>query len=87
MSTRTIKLDEKSQRFYQGVAAGSQVRDEHEGVEFPTFQAQRDLYWFYVGAIAAGEHGCTTADDFTGFALGANTRAPQAPRDEDDEDS
>lgn len=77
MTDHTIHLDNKTQRFYQGAAAAARVETEHAVVEWPDHEARVSMFWFYVGALAAGEYECTTSEDFTGFALGAQTRAPQ----------
>jgi hypothetical protein len=77
MTKHTIQLDERTQRFYQGVAAGSQVREAHEEIEWPDYEIQVRMFWFYVGALATGEHGCESNEDFNGFLLGAKTREPQ----------
>lgn len=81
--SHSIELDSKSQRFYQGAAAAARVEAEHAEVEFPDHEAKVAMFWFYVGALAAGEFECSTQEDFTGFVLGADTRRPQ-PDDDDD---
>lgn len=81
--TDTIPMEGATKRFYQGVASASEVIEAHAGSEFPDDQARVALFWFYVGAMAAGEHGCETAEDFTPFILGAQTRAPQVETEED----
>lgn len=73
---RTITMDNTTKRFYQGVAAAARVREAHASTLHATRQAKSDLFWFYVGALASGEYGCESSEDFTGFILGANTRAP-----------
>lgn len=81
----TIPMEGATKRFYQGVSAGSQVTDAHASTEFPNDEVRVNLYWFYVGALAAGEYECESAEDFTGFILGAQTRAPQTDDDNDKE--
>lgn len=83
MTKHTIELDSKSQRFYQGAAAAARVEEEHAAVEWPDHEAKVAMFWFYVGALAAGEFECTAQEDFTGFVLGAQTRAPQPDVEED----
>lgn len=80
MSDMTIPLDAKTQHFYQGVAAGNDVTEAHEPVEWPSFEAQRDLYWFYVGGMAV-EAGLTEPDEFADFIRGAVLRAPVRQED------
>ena len=76
-STTTIHLDGRTLRFFQGVSAGQRVRDAHEAVTVgKPVQTRRDLFWFYVGALAGGEFGCTEADEFAQIIAGASTRAP-----------
>jgi hypothetical protein len=81
----TIELDNKTQRFYQGAAAGAKVQTEHAEVKWPDHAVRVQTYWFYVGALAVGEHGCKTSEDFTHFLLGAATRAPRDESDPCDE--
>lgn len=73
----TIEMDATTKRFYQGVSAGSEVVEAHADVDFPDHETQVAMYWFYVGALAGGKHGCTDSKDFESFLLGANTRAPR----------
>ena len=54
--------------------------EAHQDVEFPDHETRVRLFWFYAGALAAGDHGCETEEDFSHFILGANTRCPQPPR-------
>lgn len=82
---QTIKMDNATKRFYQGAASANDVLKAHEGVDFPDHETRVRLFWFYVGALAGGEHGCQTEPDFSNFILGANARAPQPP-DSDHED-
>lgn len=77
----TIELDTRTQRFYQGVAAASKVAEAHADIEFPDHEVKVAMFWFYVGALAGGEHGCTESEDFEPFMLGANTRAPRKEED------
>lgn len=79
--TDTITLDTTTQRFFQGAAVGSTVNEGHAGTTFEDLNQQRAFYWFYVGALAAGEYGCKSAEDLGNFMLGAATREPH----EDDE--
>ncbi len=73
----TIPVDDATRRFYQGVAAGNRVREEHDSIPFPDHESRVRFYWFYCGALAAGEYGCQESDEFSNFVLGAATRAPQ----------
>jgi hypothetical protein len=82
MTAHTIKMDNKTTRFYQGVTAATKVLDEHADVEFPDQQTRVSVFWFYAGALAAGEYGCETADDFALFVQGATTRAPRVETEE-----
>lgn len=84
--TMTVQMDGPTQRFYQGAAAANRVIDEHAAVEFPDHEARVAMFWFYVGALAAGEYECTTSEDFGSFVRGANTRAPQADTPQADEE-
>lgn len=77
MTKHTIDMDLPTQRFFQGVSAASQVNEAHADLDFPDHETQAKMFWFYVGVLAAGEHGCESQEDFTPFTLGANTRAPQ----------
>lgn len=77
-STITVTMAPGGQRFYQGVSAGSKILEAHKDVKFPDETTRRELFMFYAGALAAGEHGCTTTEDFEAFLLGVATRAPQS---------
>lgn len=77
----TLPLSPKTQRFYQGVAAANDVSEAHEGTEWPSFQAQRDMFWFYVGGMAV-EGGLTEPAEFADFIGGARLRAPEPQEDE-----
>lgn len=79
----TIEMDANTKRFYQGVAAASKVTDAHAEVDFPDHQTRVAMFWFYVGALAGSEYGCTESEDFDPFLLGANTRAPRNEEAED----
>lgn len=79
----TIPMDDKTKRFYQGAATAAQVLAAHEATPFPDDDTRVKLFWFYVGVLAASEHGCATQEDFSFFVQGASTRAPQI-RDEED---
>jgi hypothetical protein len=78
-TTGKIPLNERTQRFYQGVAIGSRINEEHADVDFPDDRTRLALFYFYAGALAAVEHGCKEQKDFEPFLLGLQTRAPQAP--------
>lgn len=78
----TIELDSNSQRFYQGAATASEVLEAHAATDFPDEDTRIRLFWFYVGAMAVAEHGCTSQADFSHFILGAATRAPQPTQEE-----
>lgn len=75
-TTSTIKLSDDTVRFHQGAAAGHRVTEAHSSTEFPDVASQRAMYWFYVGALAAGEYGCNEAEEFSAFILGAKTVEP-----------
>lgn len=76
MADQHITLDPSAKRFAQGVTAGAKVREAHAAITFPTPIARVSLFWFYVGALAVDEHGCTEQEDFEPFILGAATRQP-----------
>lgn len=80
---RTITMDLRTQRFYQGVNAAQTVLDAHADVDFPDEETRVKLFFFYAGAIAVEEHKCSTEEDFTNFLLGLLTRAPQPTDDEE----
>lgn len=80
-STITVPMDERTKRFYQGVAVGTQVLDAHADVDFPDEQARLALFYFYAGALAVADHKCSTSEDFEGFLLGLATRAPQPTKE------
>lgn len=77
----TIQLDPHTVKFHQGAAAASRVIEAHSDTEFPTFGSRLSAFWFYVGALAAGEYGCESSDEFGAFMLGAATRKPEEPEE------
>lgn len=82
MAKTAIKLDAGSKRFYEGVAVGNQVTEAHAEIDFPDHEVRMAMFWFYVGALAGGEHGCKESKDFEPFIMGANTRAPRKESEE-----
>lgn len=82
----TIPMSDSTKRFYQGVASADEVQKAHAAVDFPDFQTRDRMFWFYVGVMAAGEHGCRTEDELTNFVRGAALRAPVEDDDETEED-
>lgn len=76
----TIAMQGDTLHFYQGVSAGQKVLDAHADIDFPDHETRVKFYWFYVGALGAGEYELT---EFDAFALGAKTREPS--NDGDDE--
>lgn len=78
----TIEMDARTKRFYQGAAAATKVVEAHAEVDFPDHEVRVAMFWFYVGALAGGEYGCTESEDFEPFVLGANTRAPRKETEE-----
>ena len=80
-TTRAIPLSKPTQHFLQGVAAGNQVRQAHQDIQFPSPQVRLNLFWFYVGALATGEFGISEEDEFSNFILGATTHAPSGEDD------
>lgn len=83
MAKHTIELDARTQRFFQGAAAATEVVDAHADTEFPDQEVRVAMFWFYVGALAAGKYDCTEQEDFAAFVRGANTRAPRLEEDEE----
>lgn len=81
-----IEMSDSTKRFYQGVASATEVMKAHKDVDFPDFQTRDRMFWFYVGVMAAGEHGCRTESDLTNFVQGVATRAPSERDDTDEED-
>lgn len=79
MTTRTIPMDPQTQRFFQGVATGNRLVEEHADVPFPDYQTRVRTFWFFAGALAVDEHGIGESDDFTMFATGLKTREPEDP--------
>lgn len=79
----TIKLSPDSIRFYQGVAAANEIHEAHADIKFPDFDTCSRAFWFYAGVLAGGKYGCATDEDFAAFTLGASTRAPALPVEED----
>ena len=78
---RTITIPPEGAPFYWGVAAGSKIRDAHDPVHdlAGSDAATRSrMFWFYAGAVAAGDHGIDGSDDeqLALFLAGAATRAP-----------
>jgi hypothetical protein len=82
----TIEMSDATKRFYQGVASATEVQEAHKDVPFPDFQTRDRMFWFYVGVMAAGEHGCRTETDLTNFVQGVATRAPSEGDDATEED-
>lgn len=82
----TIEMSDSTKRFYQGVASASEVIEAHKDVDFPDFQTRDRMFWFYVGVMAAGEHGCRTESELTNFVRGAALRAPSEDDDTTEED-
>lgn len=81
----TIQLDPSTVKFHQGAAAAARVIEAHSTAEFPNFAARVGSFWFYVGALASGEYGCQTQEEFGAFQIGASTCAPQPPSTDDTE--
>lgn len=81
LPSQPISISGSTQRFAQGVTAAAKVREAHAGTPFVDHEQETSLFWFYVGALAAGEHGCTEQEDFEPFILGAATRAPESEED------
>lgn len=75
--TDTIEMAGQTQKFFQGVSAGSEVTEAHADTPFVNHEQRTQLWWFYVGALAAGKYGCKETEEFSAFLLGAQTRAPQ----------
>lgn len=82
MTTIQVPMSDSTKRFYQGVASADEVRTAHADLEFPDFDTRIRVFWFYVGVLAGGKHGCESEEDFTNFVSGAATRAPR----DDEED-
>ena len=75
--SKTIPMDNRTKRFYQGVVTGSKVTEAHADVTFPDERTRLALFYFYAGVLAADDHECRTQEDFEPFLLGLATRAPQ----------
>jgi hypothetical protein len=85
--TTRIRMSDDTKRFYQGVASADEVTTAHADVDFPDFQTRERMFWFYLGVMAAGEHGCRTEDELTNFIRGAVLRAPVEPTADDTEET
>lgn len=83
-TVRRIPLSPRTKRFMQGAQAAQKVLDAHKDAEFPDAQVRSNVFWFYVGALAAGEYEITEQDDFGDFVMGAATRAPNPIGEDDD---
>lgn len=79
---QTIPLNQPTQRFYQGAAVGDKVTTAHADLPFPDHKSRLALFYFYAGALAVGEYGCKTNEDFEPFLVGLATRAPQVDDEE-----
>lgn len=80
--SKKIKMSPETAHFYQGVSAGSEVRKAHEAFDSEPLDVRLGLYWFYVGALAAGEYGLSTQEEFAQFIQGASLRKPEKPDDD-----
>jgi hypothetical protein len=84
----TIEMDRTTQCFYAGAAAAAKVSDAFEtSLAGPYDERKIALWWFYVGSVAVEEYQITTNAEQEPFLLGANTRAPHLPTDNDEADA
>ena len=75
----SITIEDPS--FFQGVSAGSKIRDEHDPVHDlagSNAAARSRMFWVYAGACAVDDYGITEPDQFALFIAGATTRAPES---------
>lgn len=79
--TKPIEMACHPRRFYQGVAAGSEVIEAHAEIDFPDQETRLALFHFYAGVLAASKYQCTTQEDFSSFLVGLSTRTPQTDED------
>lgn len=71
-----IRLGSGTVLMAKGTQAGRKVIEAHENSPFPDFDTRLKMFWFYVGALAAGEYRITESEEFGAFIMGAAIVAP-----------